>query len=95
MKWCCSTFKSRYEHAGETGFAVLVGRDLASKPQFLIQHRAVDLGMEHAVKPEIPTRVVSDVQIDYCPWCGRQLSKWYRKDVDALYRPGLRITDDP
>lgn len=93
MKWCCSTFRVRYEHAGETGFAMLVGRNLAGKPQFVIQHRAVDKEMEHAVKPEIPTCVVSDIQIDYCPWCGRKLHKWYGKSVDDLYRPDLRITD--
>ena len=91
MKWCCSTFKARYEHAGETSFAMLVGRDAAGKAQFVIQHRAVDKDMEYAVKPEIPTRIVSDMQIDYCPWCGRKLEKWYGKSVDELYRPDLKI----
>jgi hypothetical protein len=92
MKWCCSTFQSRYEHAGQTGFAVLVGRDAARNPQFTVQCRAVDQDLESAVKPEIPTQIVSDMQIDYCPWCGRNLLKWYGKSVDALYRPNLKIT---
>ncbi len=92
MKWCCSIFKMRYEHAGETGFAMLVGRDAAGRAEFVIQHRAVDKEMEHDVKPKIPTLIVSDIQIDHCPWCGRKLDKWYGKSVDVLYRSDLKIT---
>lgn len=92
MKWCCLTFKSWYEAAGERGFAILVGRDSAGKPQFTIQHRSVDVEMEDLVKTETPLSLVADIQIDYCPWCGRKLDKWYAKNVDDLYRPDLKIT---
>lgn len=92
MRWCCSTFQVRYEHAGETGFAVLAGRDAFGNPQFVIQQRAVDKGMEAAVKPEIPIPVVSELPISYCPWCSRNLRKWYGKIVDDLYRPQLTLT---
>jgi hypothetical protein len=92
MKWCCSAFKSWYEGAGERGFAVLVGRDSSSKPQFVIQHRSVDFGTEDSVKTETPLSLVADVQIDYCPWCGRRLDKWYEDSVDVLYRSDLKVT---
>lgn len=91
MNWCCSTFNVRYEHAGEMGFATLVGRDVGGKPQFVIQHRAVHKELEQAVKPEVPTRVVSEIPIAFCPWCGRKLDKWYGQRVDGLYRPDLKL----
>jgi hypothetical protein len=92
MKWCCITFKSWYEAAGKRGFAILVGRDSAGKPQFTIQHRSIDPEMEDLVKTETPLSLVADIQISYCPWCGRNLERWYGKNVDTLYRPNLKIT---
>ena len=92
MKWCCPALKTWYEGAGERGFAILVGRDSASQPQFVVQQRSVDMGTEDSVKAETPLFLVSDIQIDYCPWCGRKLDKWYGKSVDALSRSDLKIT---
>lgn len=92
MKWCCPAFKSWYEGAGERGFAILVGRDENRKPQFVIQHRSVDPGAQDLVKAETPISLVADIQIDFCPWCGWKLEKWYGENVDVLYRAGLKIT---
>jgi hypothetical protein len=91
MRWCCLTFKSWYEAAGERGAAILVWRSSAGAPLFVIQHRAVDQGLESSVKSENPVTVVSDIYIDYCPWCGRNLKKTYGKHVDALFRPNLKV----
>lgn len=92
MRWCCPAFESWYEGAGERGYAVLVGRDGNMKPEFVIQHRSIDLGAEDLVKAETPLSLVADIQIDFCPWCGRNLEKWYGENVDVLYRVGLKIT---
>lgn len=35
---------------------------------------------------------VVDVGLQYCPWCGRDLERWYEKHVDELHRPHLRIS---
>ena len=91
MRWCCIAFESRYEAAGERGIAILVGRNSAGKPEFVLQHRAVDKEIESLPITEYPLSVVSDICIHYCPWCGRKLDKWYGKYVDELYRPGLKI----
>jgi hypothetical protein len=29
--------------------------------------------------------------IQNCPWCGRELAKWYRRDLHRLSRPDLVI----
>lgn len=93
MKWCCPAFEGWYEAAGERGFAILVERDSAGKPEFILQHLAFDREVESLPETEFPMSVVSEVRIGYCPWCGRQLDKWYGKYVDDLYRAGLKIID--
>lgn len=92
MKWCCLTFRSWYEAAGERGIAVLVGRNADGSPEFVIQQRAIDKNIEALPVTDYPISIVSDVRITYCPWCGRDLTKWYGKHADELYRPDLRIT---
>jgi hypothetical protein len=92
MKWCCLTFKSWYEAAGERGFTILVGRNTQGKPQFVLQHRAVDKEVEDSINTEYPLSLVSDIYISYCPWCGRNLGKWYGNSVDALFRSGFKVS---
>jgi len=91
MKWCCLTFKSRYEAAGERDFAVLIERGSDAQPRFIFQHRAVDRGSEDSVHSEELISLVSEVRIHYCPWCGHDLKKTYGKYADSLSRPALRI----
>lgn len=95
MKWCCLTFKSWYENAGQRGITVLVGRRSNGEPEFVIQQRAIDLERDVQSLPatDYAISIASDVGINYCPWCGRNLKKWYGKHVEQLYRPGLRITE--
>ncbi len=92
MNWCCIPFKTWYEAAGERGTAILVGRNSGGKPEFIIQHRAVDKEIASLPPTEYPVTTISELCISYCPWCGRQLDKWYGKNVDELYRPDLKIT---
>lgn len=91
MKWCCQTFEYYYGEAGSRGFAALVERDSQGRPFCLLQHRAVEPEAMGSVRSEVLTSLVSEAPIRYCPWCGRDLEKWYGKDVEALSRPGLRI----
>lgn len=71
--------------------AVLVGRNSVGKPEFVLQHRAVDQEVTSLPNTEYPISVVTDEYIHYCPWCGRKLDKWYGKYVDELYRPDFKI----
>jgi hypothetical protein len=96
IKWCCIGFEGGYGEAGRRWSGVLVGRDFQGRPEFTLQFRAVDKGNEHLVTSqtasrEIPISLVVDVGMQYCPWCGRDLEKWYGDVVDTLYRPNLKI----
>lgn len=92
MRWCCPAFEGHYGNAGERGFTILIGRDIEDQPQFLLQYRAVDKGMEGLVFSETLLSLFADVQIQFCPWCGCKLNKWYGRYVDQLHRPGLKVT---
>lgn len=91
MKWCCVGFKAHYDHAGQRGSAILIGRDLESAPEFVLQHRILDA--DEVWPKDAPAHVVlvSDERIQFCPWCGTNLDRFYGKQVDALTKPGLRI----
>ena len=92
MKWCCIGFKGNYEMAGQRGTSILFGRDSLGAPEVTLQCRAVDKGQEAPIKSDNPISIVTDIRIVFCPWCGRDVEKWYRKEVDDLFRPDLKIT---
>ena len=98
IKWCCVGFEGHYGEAGRRSTGILVGRDFQGRPEFTLQFRAVDKDNEQSVSSapaslQIPISLVVDVGMRYCPWCGRDLEKWYGDVADALYRPDLKITD--
>jgi hypothetical protein len=90
LQWCCKGFEWYYQQAGERDFAMLVGRDEQGDPVFILQHRAIRMG-DSLESTEVPLSLVSETRILFCPWCGRSLVRWYRKAIDQLARPGLRI----
>jgi hypothetical protein len=91
MKWCCIGFQSHYDTAGERGHAILIGRDSMGQPEITMQYRAIDPS-ETLPVTDIPISTVVDIRIVFCPWCGQNVETWYGKDVDTLYRDGLKIT---
>ena len=92
MKWCCMGFEAGYDAAGQRGSAILVGRDSLGAPEFTLQFRVADKGQEETVKSDNPLSLITDVRFVFCPWCGRNAVKFYGERVDALFRPGLKIT---
>jgi hypothetical protein len=82
VKWCCGTFKGWYDSAGERGIGVLVDRQTDGASTFTIQSRSIDLDDEGPTDHPRPITLVTDVQIHFCPWCGRRLADVYRDAVD-------------
>jgi len=91
MKWCCDAFKERYDSAGDRTIAILVDRFPDDVPHFIIQSRAFERGTEQALDTVVPMSLVNEDTINFCPWCGVPLGRWYRKSIDELMRPGLKI----
>lgn len=90
MKWCCIPFENHYQIAGERGIAVVVSMD-GRDPTFLLQSRAFDRNKTPVLETTEPMSLVTETAIDFCPWCGRPLAKWYARDLQELARPDLTI----
>jgi len=90
VKWCCISFKSQTEHAGKRGFGIFVD-NTAEPPFFVIQHRSLDPGTPNPRDIDALLILVSSTGIKYCPWCGKELLKWYRRDISKLSRADLVI----
>jgi hypothetical protein len=90
-RWCCDAFRNRYDRGGDRSIAVLVDRNFAGEPRFLLQARAFEQGEEPQLDLPVAMSLVSEDAIVFCPWCGVPLQRFYGKDIDALIRPSLRI----
>lgn len=77
--------------AGTRGHAVFAGRSPLGDPEFILQTRAVEPGVSISTDPVAPVSLVSEIRIQFCPWCGVRLRDWYRKDVQALERRDLVV----
>jgi hypothetical protein len=91
MKWCCPVYGGWYGEAGGRGLGILTGRTADGEPEFLLQFRAIEDGEELSTQFETPVLFATQIGILYCPWCGRKLEKWYRKNLDELNRPKLKV----
>jgi hypothetical protein len=81
---------AQVESAGKRGFGVFVAPGLAGEPEFVLQHRALNPGRSLDTGEETVS-LVTDAVIQFCPWCGTRLSRFYRRCVEQLLRPGLRV----
>lgn len=90
MKWCCKVFQGWLGEAGKRGIGVFVAIEGDSDPAFILQYRALD---EEAPVPHTPFPLssVSEVNINFCPWCGANLKKSYRDSFRELDRSELRV----
>lgn len=90
MKWCCKVFEGWFEEAGKRGLGVFVSTRGNSEPAFILQYRALD---PNAPVPhtEFPLSSVSDVHIQFCPWCGANLKKVYRDVLGELDKSDLQV----
>jgi hypothetical protein len=83
-------FQGHFEEAGSRGSAIFVSMREPLRPLFIFQFRAIEIG---AVVPTSEGRIslVTDVQIQFCPWCGANLIKWYGKFLKELDKSELQI----
>jgi len=90
MYWCCEGFRAQVENAGQRGFAVFVA-PVYGVSAFVLQHRALNEGDPGPLEHCSPISTVSEIQLVFCPWCGRRLDSFYGPDPLDLRRPHLGI----
>jgi hypothetical protein len=83
-------FEGNFQMAGSRGFGAFVSTRDGHEPVFILQHRSID---PEAPTPntEYPISLISDVQIQFCPWCGAKLKDWYRNALKDLDRSELKV----
>jgi len=90
VTWCCGIFKGWIQAAGERGLAIVVGRQPDGSPAFIMQSRSLDLDDEGPKDHPRPITLISELHIQFCPWCGHRLVDVYRNSIDLIARPELR-----
>jgi hypothetical protein len=89
MTFCCGAFKSNFEMAGTRGFAVFSVLFDKGEVAFIIQNRAMEPGADAPVTSS-PLSLISEIHIHFCPWCGKQLDRFYGADP-TIMRPDLKL----
>lgn len=90
VKFCCGPFEEYYLRAGERGFSIVISSHNET-PLFRLYMRAVAHGEEqlfagHAGFPD--TTLTAYLPLQYCPFCGKRLKKFYRKTWPDLVQEG-------
>jgi hypothetical protein len=80
---------------GRTGLCSSSGKGDDLEARFLIQSRAVAKQDQERLKiasADVPVALLTETGLAFCPWCGVNLARFYRKRLAELDRPGLSIT---
>jgi hypothetical protein len=96
MEYCCPHFKARLAERNERGSSIYVCpptmRD--HEPSFVLLSRGINKGAE-AVLDQIPRGTPLEINISsrarfhFCPWCGRELKRFYAESYRSLIDPEI------
>lgn len=85
IKWCCPAFQGNYEAFGGRGFSIVVVIKEPGTFQFKLVSRAIDKVHMHSLTSTlVPVSLLTETGIQFCPWCGCNLSKYYQSYVHEL-----------
>ncbi|MEQ8847930.1 hypothetical protein [Botrimarina sp.] len=92
MRWCCNAIQQQFEARKKRGIAVVAvpPNELHPEPRFQLSLRSIDDEVVRKVQSPLAGEYVAQTlqtwaPIKYCPWCGVELRRFYRKTWDALY----------
>jgi len=76
--------------AGMRGFSIFVVTD-GGTSIFVLQHRAIEQDVA-IPNSDQSLSIISEMQIQFCPWCGVRLHKYYQPRLQELDRSDLHIS---
>lgn len=91
MRWCCAQFQGLHSEAGMRGMGVFARRSVDGAAYFVLQNRATEPNVSVSTTPLAPISLVSEIGIQFCPWCGVRLLEHYRDEIASLERPDLAV----
>lgn len=92
--WCCFKLRILHEAAGKRTFSLIVDLDNNGNPIFFIQYRAVEEGediLKHYGGINAIISLIQESKIEFCPYCGRNLNKQYKKNIDSILNRQYRM----
>jgi hypothetical protein len=99
MKYCCDDFETAYKTYPKRGISVLTREyQYVEEPTFILLFVSVDQDDEKILKKldesglPIPYSIATERVIMYCPWCGQNLSRFYKKNWKNMMK--RTIMDD-
>lgn len=89
MKFCCHGIEGLHQNSGLREFAVFTAR-YPDSFVFVLQHRALD---PDVLPPftESPMSAISELLLNFCPWCGVNLKQFYCDQPKELDRSDLKL----
>jgi hypothetical protein len=90
MRFCCRAFEYWHGMAGTRGFGAFAAEMQGAAATFIIQHRALDSDGNPPAFTASPLSLVSDLVIQFCPWCGVKLDEFYLS-VEQISRTDLKL----
>ena len=91
-RWCCLGFKGHFESEDNRGSCVVIERDSDGRCYFRFRYRGIAKKDEARLDSSIPVSIVHELRLVFCPWCGRRLHRWYRKELDQLISASERLS---
>jgi hypothetical protein len=101
MKYCCDDFETAYKNYPKRGVSVLTRKfQYVEEPTFVLLFVTIDLDDEkELIKTDesghpIPYSIVTQMVIIYCPWCGKNLSSFYKKTWKSIMKRTIMGKDE-
>lgn len=82
--FCCSLFASNVKSPNERGLCIVPCRSSKHGDFFFLEFHAVAPEDEGNLDTAIAVCTGEQHAIQFCPWCGVNLKKFYRKTFDTL-----------
>jgi hypothetical protein len=79
--WCCPSFEAHFQSGGKRGISVSFKLREAGTVRPFLCFRSIDKEHESSAKSPVPITVEATAPITYCPWCGRNALRWYRRST--------------
>ncbi len=91
MKWCCVGLKTMFEQRYERNIFVF-----AEPPSFddqfhsfwiamrCVDYKNLDQMSKVKLPIDVPVTISTRFPISFCPWCGKKLQKFYKRDYGIL-----------
>lgn len=83
FQWCCEPFKNAFTRGPNRGF----NAGVTESDDVALFWRPIEPGDEHLVREtKLPytMSLVAECVILFCPWCGRNLRKAYRRQLEKM-----------